>query len=63
MLSRHIVETYQGNELTLNSSGSPRPQSSQLAEPMWTDPGVKSGISVLELISTKKYFLKSGGGE
>ena len=28
------------------------PQSSQLAEPTWTDPGIKSGISVRELIST-----------
>ena len=28
------------------------PQSSQLHEPLWTDPGLKSGISVGELIST-----------
>ena len=27
-------------------------QSSQLAEPLWTNPGVKSGISVCKLIST-----------
>ena len=27
-------------------------QSSQLAEPLWTDPGLKSGISVRKLIST-----------
>ena len=33
-------------------SGNTRPQSSQLAEPLWTDPGLKSGISVRELIST-----------
>ena len=32
---------------------------SQLAEPLWTDPGIKSGISVYELIST----LKSTGGQ
>ena len=25
---------------------------SQLAEPLWTDPGLKSGIGVRELIST-----------
>ena len=31
-----------------------RPCSSQLAEPLWTDPGIKSGISVCELISTRK---------
>ena len=29
-------------------------QSSQLAEPLWTDPGIKSGISVRELISSLK---------
>ena len=43
-----------GNELTRNSSGNTRQQSSKLAEPLWTDPGAKSGISVRELISTKK---------
>ena len=35
-------------------SGNTRPQSSQLAEPLWTDPGIKSGISVREIISTLK---------
>ena len=29
-------------------------QSSQLAEPLWTDPGLRSGITVHELISTVK---------
>ena len=29
-------------------------QSSQLAEPLWTDPGIESGNSVQELISTLK---------
>ena len=29
-------------------------QSSQLAEPLWTDPGLKSGISVHDLISTSR---------
>ena len=43
MLSRHSVGTYQGNEPTRNSSGNTRPQSSQLAEPLWTDPGLKKG--------------------
>ena len=37
-----------GNELTCNSSGSTQPQSSQLAEPLWADPGLNSGISVLK---------------
>ena len=41
-----------GNELTRNMSGNIRPQLSQLAEPQWTDPGIISGISVRELIST-----------
>ena len=43
-----------GNELTRNSSGNTRSQSSQLAEPLWTDPYVKSGISLRELIPTIK---------
>ena len=43
-----------GNELTCNLSGNIRPQSSQIAEPLWTDPGLKSAISVRELISTLK---------
>ena len=42
------------NELTRNSSGNIRPQTLQLAELLWTDPGIKSGISVRELISTSK---------
>ena len=43
-----------GNELLRNSSGNTRLQSSQLAEPLWTDPGLMGGISVHELISTLK---------
>ena len=43
-----------GNELTRNLSENIWPQSSQIAEPLWTDPGIKSGISVCELISTFK---------
>ena len=50
-----------GNELTRNSSGNTLLQSSQLAEPLWTDPGLKSGISLRELISTSKK--KNAGGE
>ena len=42
------------------TAGNIRPQSSQLAEPLWTDPGLMSGISVRELIST---LIKSTGGE
>ena len=40
-----------------------RPQSSQLAEPLWTDPDLKSGISVRELISTLKKKKKNAGGD
>ena len=40
MLSRYSVRTYQENELTRNSF--------ELAEPLWTDRGVKSGISERE---------------
>ena len=52
MQSGHSMGTYQGNELTRNSSGTTRPQSSQLAEPPLNDSSVKSGISLRELIST-----------
>ena len=33
-----------------NSYGRTQPQSSQLTEPLWTDPGLESGISVRNLI-------------
>ena len=36
--------------------------SSQLAEPLWTDPGVKSGFSVRELISTHIHKKKPQAG-
>ena len=42
------------NELTCNLSENVWTQSSQFTEPLWTDPGIKSGISVCELISTLK---------
>ena len=54
MLFRHSVGIYQGNELIRNSSGNARSQFSQLAEPLWTDPCLKSGIRARELISTFK---------
>ena len=41
-----------GNELTSNLSGNSQLQLSKLAETLWTDPGLKSGISLRELIST-----------
>ena len=54
MLSSHSVGTYQKHGLTRTSSGNTRPQSCQLAEPLWTDSLLKSGIGVRELISTLK---------
>ena len=45
-----------GNELARNPSGNTQLQSSQLAEPLWTDPGLESGISVGKLISTLVIF-------
>ena len=53
-LSRHSVGGASGNELTRNSSGNTRSQSSQLAVPLWTDPGFKNGSSARELMSTLK---------
>ena len=52
LLSRQSTGTYQGNKLIRKSSGNARPQSSHVAEPLWTDPGLKHGIGVRELIST-----------
>ena len=64
-LFRHSVGTYQGNERTCNLSGNIQPQLSQLTEPLWSDPCIKSGISVRELISTHSKInkLKSAGRE
>ena len=50
-LSRHSVETYAETSSHATLSGNIRAQSSQLAEPLWTDPSIKSGISVRKLIS------------
>ena len=54
MLCMRSVGNHQGNELTRNSSGNARPKSSQLAEPLWTDPGIMSVVSVRKLISSLK---------
>ena len=50
VLSRHSVGTSEGNNITHDSSGNAHTQSSQLTEPLWTDPG----ISACKLISTYK---------
>ena len=52
LLFRLSMGTYPENELTRNLTRSIRPHASQLAEPRWTDPGIKSGNCVRELIST-----------
>ena len=57
-LSTHSVGTYPEMS-SRNLSGIIWPQSSQLAEQLWTDPGLNSGISVLDLISTKKQIDKA----
>ena len=44
------LENLSGIEPTRGLSGNIRRQSSQLAEPLCTDPGIKSGISVRELV-------------
>ena len=54
MLSKHTVAAKNRNELICNSSGNARSQLSQLPEPLWTDPGIKSGIRECKLISTGK---------
>ena len=43
-----------GNELTRNFSGNTRPKSYQFTEPLRIDPGIKSEITVHELITTFK---------
>ena len=52
-----------GNELSRSLSGNTRPQLPQPAEPLWTDPGLKSGISVRNLIPPPQKKKKSAGGE
>ena len=51
-LSRHSVGTYPETS-SCNLSRNIWLQSSQLTEPLWTDPGLKSGIGVCMLISTE----------
>ena len=45
------------NKLTCNLSWNIWPRSSQLAEPLWSDPGIKSGISASANL-TLNFFLK-----
>ena len=62
LLSGHSVGTFFRNELTRVLSGNIQPQTSQIAEPLWSDPDLKSGISACELTYTHTYT-KSAGGE
>ena len=48
-LSRHSVGTCPEMNSHATLSGNTRPQSSQLAEPQWTVPGLKNWINVREL--------------
>ena len=43
-----------GNKLTRNLSGNNRPQSTELARPLWTDPGIKSGTIERDPIATSE---------
>ena len=54
ILSRYGVGTSQGIEFARNSSGNARSHSSWPAESLWTDPGLKSEIGALGLISSCK---------
>ena len=54
LLSRHSVGTYQETSSHVAARQGTLGQSSQLIEPLWTDPDLKSGVSACELISTLK---------
>ena len=45
-LSRYSVGSYQETSSYATHQGNTRPQSSQFAEPLWTEPDLRSGISV-----------------
>ena len=61
-LSKHGMGTYQATSSHETGQGT-LSQSSQLAEPLWADPGLRSGISVRELISTLKKKKPQAGNE
>ena len=63
LLSRHSVRTYQRNTLTCNWSGNAHPQSSQLTELLWSDPGFKEWNLCDSWSPLKKRSKKSSGGE
>ena len=49
---KELCGSLSGNVLSYNSLVNTKPQLTQLADPLWTDSGQKSGISVHKLIST-----------
>ena len=55
-----IVRERIRNELTRNSLGSIQPQLSQLTEPLLTNPGEKSGISVQANLHTQTQKAQAG---
>ena len=59
LLSRHSVGTYQEMSSHTTCQGT-LGQLPELAEPLWTDPGLKSKISTRELISTLKKKITGG---
>ena len=61
-LSRHGVGTYSETSSHTPCRGTfGHSCLSSFTEPLWTDPGIKSGISVRELISTQKKKKNAGG--
>ena len=62
-LSRHSAGTYQETNSHTTRQRTLGHESSQRAEPLETDPGLKSAISVRELTSTSKERKKSAGME
>ena len=65
LLSRWSVGTYKEMSSHATPSGNTQSQSSQLAKPLWTDPGLKSAISLRKQISTswKKKQTAHAGNE
>ena len=59
--SRHSVRTNQETNSHTTHQGI-LSQSFQLAEPLWTDPSLRSGISLRKLISTEKKKKKNRQG-
>ena len=58
-----IVIGLSGNKLSCELYGNAVPQSSQLTEPLWTDPGLKNGMSMYELMSSKRKEKKGANRE